>query len=196
MATGIRHRLVAVGMGAVAAVGLAQTYLLPVEWNCGPSGRYWERARRRSSRLLGSVLDDRAGPRPISRAEYAGSLSMALEDAETLLWRNGFVRNPFARVKTLDGRPEAGSWVYRASPLAERQVHFMLFRTEPGSIALFAHEEPSSVHPLVVATHFDGTDQNVAAGVAFARDALPLDASDASVEPIEGPWSVQPNVVE
>ncbi|MEF8885674.1 MAG: hypothetical protein V5A44_11205 [Haloarculaceae archaeon] len=121
---------------------------------------------------------------------------MALDDVERLLWRNGFVRNPFSRVKTLDDRPEAGSWVYRTSPLAERQVHLMLFRTGPGTVAVYAHEEPSSVHPFVVPTHFDGGDQDVAAGVAFARDAISLDVSGATVEPVDGPWNAQPDVVE
>jgi hypothetical protein len=181
-------------IGTVAVVGLIQTYLFPFSWNCGPSGRYWEKLRRQISRVTGALLDDRAGPRPVSSAEYAGTLPMGVDAAEELLWQSDFVRNPFSRLKNLDGRSEIGSWVYRESPLAERQFHLMLFRTESGSIAVYAHEEPSSVHPFVVATHFRGAEQDVAAGVSFAREVLPLDTVNACIEPTDEPWSEQADV--
>ncbi|MFB6087551.1 MAG: hypothetical protein ABEJ85_03430 [Haloarculaceae archaeon] len=186
------------GLGALA--GLLVTYALPIRRNVGPEGRWWEALRRRFSRRLGAVLDERAGPRPIAPGEYAGRLDRSLADAETLLWAEGFVRNPLSRLKTRDGDAELGSWAYRESPLARRQVHVMLFPVEGGdtnggddrsdtdAVAVYAHEEASSVNPFVGAAHFDGAGQDVAAGVARARERLPLDASDATADPPHGPW--------
>jgi hypothetical protein len=174
-------------------LGLLQTYGLPFDWNRRPAGRWWKPIRRRAGRLAGRV-DERAGPRPITEGEFAGSLSMSLDAAERLLRRRGLVRNPFARSKTRRGTVDTGSWVYRASPLARRQHHVMLFRREDGGVDVYAHEEPSSVHPLGGAAHFRGRSQRVAPGVDWARETLPLDASDASVDPVDGPWHANPSV--
>lgn len=170
-----------------AGLGFVQTYGVPIRWNRGPEGRWWEPLRRSVSRLLGATLDERAGPRPIAEGEYAGTLRMSLEEAEQLLWQWGFLRSPFARLKVRDGDPELGSWVYRDRPLARRQLHVMLFEGEEG-IDVYAHEEPSSVHPFVGAEHFDGATQNVARGVELARERLPLDTSEATVDPPDGSW--------
>lgn len=183
----VRRSVARLGLCLGATVGLLQTYALPVRWNRGPEGRWWEPLRRAVSRLLGALLDERAGPRPITSGEFAGTLHASRRDAERLLFRWGFVRSPFARLKTRDGTPEIGSWAYRDSPLARRQLHVMLFDGEDG-IDVYAHEEPSSVNPLVGADHFDGRGQQVAAGVELARERLPLDASDATTEPPAGAW--------
>jgi hypothetical protein len=206
MSSRLRRALVAALTRLGALAGLVVTYALPVRWNVGPEGRWWERLRRWFSRGLGAVLDERAGPRPITPGEYAGRLDRSLDDAEYLLWAEGFVRNPFSRLKTCDGAAELGSWVYRDSPLARRQLHVMLFPVESGganggedrgdagaAVAVYAHEEASSVNPFVGAAHFDGAGQNVAAGVARARERLPLDASDATADPPHGPWDAGPS---
>ncbi|WP_302081412.1 hypothetical protein [Salinibaculum rarum] len=170
-----------------ALVGLLQTYAVPVRWNQGPESRWWEPVRRVASRLLGAALDERAGPRPITGGEFAGTLHRSHDEAERLLWTWGFVRSPFARLKTRDGQAELGSWVYRDSPLARRQVHVMLFPA-PSGVDVYAHEEPSSVHPLVGAEHFDGQEQHIAKGVRVVRERLPLDTSNAPEEPPAGAW--------
>lgn len=175
------------GVRLGAAIGLLQTYALPVGWNRGPESRWWEPLRRTVSRLLGTLFDERAGPRPITSGEFAGTIHASRRDAEQLLWQWGFVRSPFARLKTRDGEPEIGSWAYRDSPLARRQLHVMLFDGEDG-IDVYAHEEPSSVNPFVGAEHFEGQGQRVAAGVERARERLPLDTSDATTEPPTGAW--------
>jgi len=182
-----RETLVGVLARVGAAVGLLQTYGLPVRWNQGPESRWWEPVRRAVSRLLGVVLDERAGPRPITEGEFAGTLSMSLAEAEELLYTWGFVRSPFARLKTRDGEAERGSWVYRDRPLARRQVHVMLFAS-PEGVDVYAHEEPSSVNPRVGSEHFDGDGQRVARGVAVTRERLPLDTSGAPESPPEGAW--------
>jgi len=174
-----------------AVVGLCQAYALPVRWNRGPESRWWERLRRRASALLGTVVDERAGPRPITPGEYAGRFDRSLAAAERFLYAEGFVRNPLSRLKTRGGQAERGSWVYRESPLARRQLHVMLFPDGAG-VDVYAHEELSSVNPLASADHLNGTTQNVATGVERARDRLPLETTGAPVDPPEGPWDSRP----
>lgn len=188
IATGANRLVVSVG----ATLGFLQSYALPFEWNRGPAGRWWEAVRRRVSRTLGSLFDERAGPRPVTDAEFAGTLPMSLDEAERTLRDAGFVRNPFSRLKTRDGEPEIGSWARRAGPLAERQVHVMLFEHDGSGIDVYAHEEPSSVNPFTGGSHYGGRGQNVALGVERARKRLPLDDSAARVEPVAAPWDEQP----
>lgn len=166
-----RYRTLVLHLGAM--LGLLQAYGVPFRRNHGPEGRWWEPLRRRASRLLGRRFDAGAGPRPITREEYAGTLPVSLPVAEELLYQRGFVRNPLARLKQREGTPESGSWVARESPLAPRQLHCMLFEGD-GETAVYAHEEFSSVHPLYAPAHFAGVDQHHATGVEQARDRLPL----------------------
>ncbi|WP_128226059.1 hypothetical protein [Halobacteriaceae bacterium SHR40] len=174
-------------LAAGAAAGLCQSYAIPFRWNRGPEGRWWESVRRRISRLAGR-LDAQAGPRPIAASEYAGSLDLSLHETEALLWADGFIRNPIARLKVRSGTPVAGSWVSRESPLAPLQLHLMLFEGEDGT-DVYAHQELSSVNPLCAADHFTGQGQSVAAGVSRARELLPLDSSHAPENPPDGPWN-------
>lgn len=172
-----------------AAIGFILQYAPPFRWTLGPRSRWWEPLRRWVSRVLGLVLDSRAGPRSITAGEYAGTLALPLAGVERLLWERGFRRNPMARSKTRNGAPEVGSWVYRASPLAENQLHLMLFRAPGDGIDVYAHVEPSSVNPFVGDLHFDGTNQDVAAGVRWARDRLPLEVTRATPDPPDGSWT-------
>lgn len=184
MATRLPDALVTAGAG----LGLAVTYAVPVRRNVGPEGRWWEFVRRGLSRAGGAV-DGRVGPRPITAAEYAGTLSLPPRAADEFLWERGFVRNPFARLKTLDGLPEYGSWVHRESALADRQLHVMLFPAERARTHVYAHEEASSVNPRVGVDHVDGNGQNVASGVEWARDLLPVQQRKETPDPPEGPWT-------
>ncbi|MCU4799937.1 hypothetical protein OB920_06095 [Halobacteria archaeon HArc-gm2] len=178
---------------AGATVGLLQTYGLPFAWNVGPAGRRWEPVRRTASRALGTALDYRAGPRPITEGEYAGTYPGDRGEFEELLWREEFVRNPFSRLKVREDGPEVGSWVTRDSPLADRQLHLMLFPGEDG-VDVYAHEEISSVNPLLGPAHFDGADQRVALGVEMARERFPIEPRRPWIEPPEGAWDESPDV--
>ena len=173
---------------AGATLGFLQTYGVPFAWNVGPRGRWWEPVRRAASRVLGAAFDRRAGPRPITEGEYTGTYPGDLDEFERLLWSEGFVRNPLSRLKTRDGDPEVASWVARDSPLADRQLHLMLFPGD-GGVDVYAHEELSSVNPLLGPAHFDGGDQRVALGVELARARLPLVTARPRVEPPEGAWN-------
>lgn len=172
-----------------AALGLTMTYGVPSRYNIGPEGRWWERVRRTLSELGGAV-DERLGPRPITDAEYAGTIAKPPDLVDISLWERGFVRNPFSRIKTLDGQPECGSWVYRESPLSARQYHLMLFETDDARTHVYAHEEASSVNPTMGADHVDGDGQNIAKGVRWARERLPLEIEKETPDPPEASWTV------
>jgi hypothetical protein len=173
---------------AGAALGFLTTYGVPTRFNHGPAGRWWESVRSVLSRLFVRV-DHRMGPRPITEAEYAGTLDMPPALADEFLWDRGFVRNPLSRLKTLDGNPEHGSWVYRDRPLSTRQIHLMLFETDCARTHVYAHEEASSVNPLVGTDHVNGETQNIARGVEWARRELPLEIRKETPAPPEGPWT-------
>jgi len=171
---------------AGATAGLLQTYGVPVRWNQGPESRWWESFRQRTANVWDQI-DSNAGPRPVVDAEFAGTLGRSLDETEQLLWELGFVRNPIARVKQRDGKPEDGSWVYRESPLSPRQLHLMLFERDE-VVDIYAHEELSSVHPLCGPAHFRGQGQSVGGGVRRARELLDLDTSGAIEEPPDCSW--------
>lgn len=173
-------------LGFGAALGFLATYGAPTRYNRGPEGRWWERLRRTGSRLFGRVDDD-GGPRPITDGEFAGTLDCDLGTAERRLYQDGFVRNPMARLKTREGTPEDGSWVYRESPLAPTQLHLMLFETGERT-DVYAHTELSSVNPLCGPAHFRGEGQSVRLGVERAREWFDLDTSTATTAPPEGSW--------
>lgn len=177
---------VILSLGATA--GFVQSYGLPLRFNRGPESRWWETLRRRISSSL-ERIDERAGPRPVVEAEFAGTLDRSLSETEQWLWDMGFVRNPIARLKTRNGVPEAGSWVYRDSPLAKRQLHVMLFERADSGIDIYAHEELSSIHPLHGPAHFRGEGQSVGAGVQKARELLPLETAEAPENPPGVPWN-------
>lgn len=182
------HRLSTLPFMFGAALGFVVSYSVPIRRNRGPEGRWWERLRQIGSRLFGFVNED-GGPRSITDGEYAGSLDCDITAAERLLYSKGFIRNPMARLKTRDGQPEDGSWVYRESPLAPRQLHLMLFENDDGTTDVYAHEELSSVHPLCGPAHFRGDGQSVRAGVERAREWFSLDTSTATATPPKGSWN-------
>jgi len=152
----------------VAVVWLVFLYGILQPTHRGPTATFWNRGRaavlptldRLARRLrLGDAayeLDDR---------EYAGRIDAPLEDVDTLLAAYGFERMPLSAWKTLsDGRSEAGSWARREHPLAERQLHVMLFRTANGAVDCYAHEEYNAFHPRYAADHYHGVDYNPPAG--------------------------------
>jgi hypothetical protein len=190
----MNERLVAALACAGAGLGLLGTYLPPLRWTMGPGGRPWASLRARASGLLGRLFDDRAGPREITYGEYAGRFDGPLAVLEGRLSRAGFRRNPLSRQKHRDGDAELGSWALRESPLADRQVHYMLFPA-PDGVDVYAHEEVSSVNPLLGDAHFDSVSMNVARGVEHARDSLDLATDDAPENPPAGHWSNGPDRV-
>lgn len=162
--------------------------------NNGPLAEYWPRLRAEAL----PILDDLArwlglgyAAYELSPREYAGTLDLQPEAAERLLYQHGFRRNPFAAYKTLpDGRTEVGSWAFRPSLLARRQVHVMLFDRDGPGTDVYAHTEYSAINPLVAYAHYIGRGYSPAKGQARVHDLLPTDhwlamgdpAGDASTD--------------
>jgi hypothetical protein len=74
---------------------------------------------------------------------------------------------------------EAGSMVFRESKsdmlpdaLALRQIHVFWFDKGDGTLDVYAHEEYSSLNPLVAWRHYRGVGQDADAGIAKAQAQL------------------------
>lgn len=149
----------------------------------GPDGDHWEAWRRRSLPTLHRVFTrfDGYATYPLDETEYAGSIAATPESVEETLWADGLVRNPLAALKTDPfGTTETGSWMYRDTPTAERQVHVMLFRHDAGGAEqtdLYAHEEYAAGHPDpdVAVKHYNAVEYDPNAGVQWVRETLPID---------------------
>jgi hypothetical protein len=115
--------------------------------------------------------------RPIRETEFVGTAEVELSELEKVLWAGGFHRNPIAAIKTREGVPEVGSWVWRKQPTAQRQVHVMLFKNakQAGQVDIYAHEEYSCINPKVAVKHYFGTDQKERLGVKQVRSKLSVD---------------------
>lgn len=65
-----------------------------------------------------------------------------------------------------------GAMVYRSRMCARRQIHAYWFDNEDGTLDIYAHEEPSSVNPLTIVSHYKGEDRNVSLGKEFVKNDL------------------------
>lgn len=166
-------------MGSFVGVAFVvlQTYL---RTDLGPEDDWWETVRREGVPAVHDVLEEVGmyATYPIEEDEYAGTLPVHPEEAEHLLSDEGFRRNPVAALKVRgDGEKEVGSWVYRESPLARRQLHVMLFERSTGQETLtdvYAHEEYSSLHPAVAYEHYREVDYDPERGKERVRDRFDL----------------------
>jgi len=152
----------------VATVGLVLLYGVLDPPHRGPAATFWNRGR---AALLPGL--DRLARRlrigyaayELQSREYAGRIDAPVDEVDDLLAANGFERMPLSAWKTLpDGRSEAGSWARREGPLADRQLHVMLFRTDDGSTDVYAHEEYNAFHPRYATKHYYGVDYAPRAG--------------------------------
>lgn len=74
---------------------------------------------------------------------------------------------------------ESGSMAYRESKsdfvpdaLALRQVHVWWFDNGDGTVDVYAHEEYSSLNPLVAWKHYNAVDWNIELGMSEARKVI------------------------
>lgn len=78
----------------------------------------------------------------VRATEYVGTVHQPVEDFESTLQRAGFTWDPVSLYHfSPSGAKADGSWAYRPSPLAHRQLHVILFVTSRGRIDVYAHEE-------------------------------------------------------
>jgi len=82
-----------------------------------------------------------------------------------------FSPEPIASLKIReDGRPSAGSWVRRRSPMADWQLHVTLYQDGRDAVEVFAHREYSWLrHPY---KHYVGEGWDMNAGVTRMRSLL------------------------
>ncbi|KPN29754.1 hypothetical protein SY89_00471 [Halolamina pelagica] len=143
----------------------------------GPEAEFWEFVRGTAIPLLdkaGRALDIGYAAYTVGYYEYAGTLDVTPEEAESFLYEHGFRCNPLSAYKTLpDGRTEQGSWVWRESLLATKQLHVMTFRRDDGSTDCYAHWEYSAINPATALKHYRGVDYSPKKGERKLEAKLP-----------------------
>lgn len=83
-------------------------------------------------------------------AGYVGTVRLPIADVEATLRDGGFGWDPISLYHyTQAGSSTDGSWVYRSSLLADRQLHVVLFSQAPDRTDVYAHTEFSWLrHPF------------------------------------------------
>lgn len=86
----------------------------------------------------------------IRRSEYVATVHLPIEDLEDHLRAGGLTWAPFSLYhRTPMGTSTDGSWTYRPSPLADRQLHVVLFAQSADRVDVYAHEEYNWLrHPV------------------------------------------------
>lgn len=139
-------------------------------------------------RRLGPAIDRvaRAFGQPATRVratEYVGTVRGSTDALEAELDDGGFSWDPVSLYHyTPGGRGADGSWAYRSSPFADRQVHVVLFSADEG-VDVYAHDEYNWLrHPREHAAEVDIRREKGAAevrrwldgrGVAYDREPTP-----------------------
>jgi len=148
----------------------------------GADDAWWQEVRRRWWPVLHNPLKSFGGfaLSGVGGRAYVGVVKMSEDDLEATLERIGFVRNPWAALKTrLDGQDVSeGSWVYRKSDvwyrpddLAPMQLHVTVFERADGiGYDLYAHWEDNYwVSPF---DHLDGANLSAPRGVEMMHERL------------------------
>lgn len=86
----------------------------------------------------------------LRNSEYVGTVQQPLDELTETLDSYGFEWDPLAWYHQPPvGSDPNGSWVYRPSKLADRQLHVILVAHSPAYIDVFAHEEYNWLrHPV------------------------------------------------
>ncbi|MCU4925660.1 hypothetical protein OB905_06625 [Halobacteria archaeon AArc-dxtr1] len=104
-----------------------------------------------------------------SAEEYVLTAECSEDELEAALEEMGFSRNPIAALKVrMDGNTAEGSWVWRASPLASKQLHIVLHDLENETgVDVYAHWECSWIrHPY---KHYVARGYDAETGVDLTR---------------------------
>lgn len=131
----------------------------------------------RLARALGQSSDH------IRPTEYVGTVHISLDDLESHLRASGFTWAPFSLYhRTPMGTNTDGSWTYRPSLLADRQLHVVLFTQSAKRIDIYAHDEYNWVrHPIKHAKRSDIRRKEGAAQLRRWLDAQGLHYDHESV---------------
>lgn len=124
---------------------------------------------------------------------YVGTVQVDTDRFERLLhYELDFIRNPIAAFKQrTSGAPSGGSWVWRESLFAHRQLHVVLFPVDDGT-AVYAHWEYSWLrHPI---RHYRIEELDASGGVETLRERLDDHESEAFPDGI--PYRVESPEIE
>lgn len=117
---------------------------------------------RRLRQRLGPSLDRLARTigHPVTHvypAGYVGTIHLPIEDVEAELRDGGFTWDPLSLYHyTPEGEDADGSWAYRSSWLADRQLHVVLFAEGSELTEVYAHDEFNWLrHPIKHAQEVD-----------------------------------------
>lgn len=120
-----------------------------------PSQRFLPTVPYRLRQRLGPAVDRLAAwiGQPEYRlwySEYVGTTDVPMDELIALLQGGGFRWGPVSWYHQPPiGTDPDGSWTYRPSPLADRQLHVVLDERASGSIDVYAHEEYNWLrHPV------------------------------------------------
>lgn len=118
--------------------------------------------------------------RPITQvypAGYVGTVRQPIEDVEAELRDGGFTWDPLSLYHyTPEGDNADGSWAYRSSWLADRQLHVVLFAEGSAVTGMYAHEEFNwSRHPIKHAREVDIRREEASAQMRRWIDARDLE---------------------
>ncbi len=93
----------------------------------------------------------------LRETEYVGTVEQPLDEFTETLQDHGFDWDPLAWYHQPPvGSEPNGSWAYRRTPLADRQIHVILIAHSPAYIDVFAHEEYNWLrHPIKHLRHVD-----------------------------------------
>lgn len=174
------------GLWLTVEIGTALTYGKYAGW-WSPLRRYvWPRIHEVLVKFGGYSLSHVGGP------QFVGAFSMSEGELESILFRMGFSRNPWAALKRRLNRQDVseGSFVWRKSDkwyvpdwLAHYQLHVTVFERKGGGFDVYAHWEMNYWrHP---AKHLDGVNFSRTKGVNRARNKFRLArvSYDDTVEP-------------
>ena len=120
--------------------------------------------------------------------EFVGSYDMTSQEVAHLFEDAGYTQGVLSGLKyrpsgadpnSDDVEFENGSMVWRESQsdilpdvLALRQVHVFWFTNEDGTTDIYAHEEYSSLNPLVAWKHYKAVTQNPELGIEIVSKVL------------------------
>lgn len=119
----------------------------------------------------------------IRASEYGGTVHRRIDDLEAHLSRAGFHWDPFSLYHfTPLGTKADGSWVYRDSPIADRQLHAVLFAQDDDRVDVYGHYEYNWIrHPVAHVRQQDIRHREGGRRVAAHLDAIALPTTRESI---------------
>ena len=119
------------------------------------TGEFCRHLPSRARRVAGPWIDGLARTlgqpsNRVRRAEYVGTVHLSVDELEAELRTGGFTWAPMSLYhRTPSGTSTDGSWTYRSSRFADRQLHVVLFAQSPERVDVYAHSEYNWLrHPI------------------------------------------------